>query len=242
MQDYLNVPIGLSIYAIKSRNIEQVRLYCCLKMMYSGKFRDTKDNRRRICSVLQYKTPATFNKHLQWLINNKWLTVNSKTNIYRIIGFVQLKNKLQIATTAGAIFEYDFKDFKAFIYASIIIYYAKNKSRKDRRAGFIMGDPSKSTKSPALSLPNRYLALILEIPHSGIVNMKNCASKANFISVKKQYESLGIPISQKENYSRAFPDRTHLLKKRNGELAIQKADSIIPNIILRYRRNFRTRL
>ena len=158
--DLLNVPVSLCIYALKNRLIGQLSLYLYLKMKSDGTVFKPESLRSEYCKVSTYSV-WSFDRHLNWLIKNKWIY---KTDLdkYTVLSFNKLlrERKIECRTNRGAIFNpSDLQDLKSFISAAVITYYARLKHFLNRNSvGVKIARANRGRVSSLLDLPHAYLA------------------------------------------------------------------------------------
>ncbi len=118
LMDYLNIPVAFCVYMLKMQKVKHFRLFIYLKTICSGHFKLSNELTEKACSELCYKSVKTFNTHLKFLVQKKWITVNNNSGNYRLIGFKQVANRLKVPTAKGAIYypEYS-KCFTGFVAA-----------------------------------------------------------------------------------------------------------------------------
>ena len=188
----MNVPISILIYALRHKQVSKVRLFLYLKSICSGHFLLSEEMIDEVCLALKWKSVKTFKANLSWLVRHKWITVNSKLNAYRIVSYKQLGRMIKSKiNTSALMFEDDFNCFRAFMYAAVITWSMKAKTRIDRKSGRKKGGPKKSFRyRDYFQLPVRYLAKILKVDLSSASRYKTQAKNAGFLDVKKQFENL----------------------------------------------------
>ena len=111
---YTTIPIELCLFALKNRKVNEVKLHIYLKHISSGHIK-MNYNMYNVWAVDLELNPRTIRNCFEWLIKNEWITVNSKTNSYRLIGYGQISRKLGFRTRKAIIFEYDFNTFDNFL-------------------------------------------------------------------------------------------------------------------------------
>jgi hypothetical protein len=238
---YISIPIELCKYALTNHKVNQVKLFVYLKTICCGHFKLTDELIIKTCTDLGYKSKKTFYANISWLIRNKWITINSKSCSYRLVGLVQLSFKLGFHSVKGALFDPPiFSEFKPFLAAAVITYLMAYKSRIERLSEQKLGSSSKSSRSPAFyTLPHAYLAGALDVPRSVAANYRYLAVKAKYIAVEHQFEKLNIPLSEKHLYKKYNTTRPETIRVRNKELYRQLPDRLISCIFLRTRQNFK---
>ncbi len=187
--NYLNIPVELCKYALTHRKTAQLRLYVFLKVKCSGHMKLSEYQIEEFSHDLNIKSHKTFNSHLNWLLQEEWITYNSKSGNYRIKGFNELSKKLKFTSVTGAIFKIkDFKKFKAFCAAAVITYYMNYKSRIEKQSEFKKMCSRKNCFSPAsFSLPHTYLAKVLNTSKSNAAIYRKLAIISGYIKAFKRY-------------------------------------------------------
>ena len=74
--DYLNVPIELFLHRLTKGGMRQFQTYLYMKSVSGGYFYDKEID--GLCQALGYKTKKTFHNHIQKLIKERLVYVNSK--------------------------------------------------------------------------------------------------------------------------------------------------------------------
>lgn len=204
---YHTIPVGLCAYALMSRKINHLKLYVYFKHIASGHLRYDTSLCKHWASDLDMNE-RTVRNCMKWMIKKKWITVNSKKESIRIIGFQQLKLKLKIKSDAAVVFEQeDFSEFFSFCCAAVITYYIRLKSFKSRakQSGSKMVGSRKNCSSAQkgfYTLPVLYLAKCLKVSKSTANNYKIKAVNSKFIEVKRQVTTIkdeeGNKISKNE--------------------------------------------
>lgn len=240
--DYLSIPVQLCKYAISRHCVNQLRLYIFLKTKCDGQIKLTNSTIKILAAELQV-TARTFKTNLNWLLQHKWITVNSKKSIYRIKSFYALSEKLNFACRKGAIFEpFDFTKFKGFIAAAVITYHMKLKSRYDkRRSGLNLRSPYRNRKRrPAFfSLPHTYLASVLHISKSCARKHRNQAVSDGFLTYYHNFKDLGISFADVSNYKKFCGTETNNIVELRNNIALQLNDNLISFIVIRTKSDFR---
>lgn len=248
MAGYLNIPISICIYSNKIKCYNQFQLYCWLKTQCSGHFRLTNKLKYKACRELLINT-QTLKSRLQWLLMRKWIGYNSKSENYHINSFKTIHRRIGNNNMRSVVWDdYDFRLFRAFNDASIIIYFAKRKywiernqkkgRWKDIKVGIKFGYTRKSFEPPSFPLPVAYLSKILNKSQSSIVRMKKNAHNACFIVVDNQFECLAITKDQLLNYKKFNPNG-HKAVIRKDKVYEQLPDMITPHITLKKKCNLK---
>lgn len=190
------------------------------------------------------------NSRLKWLLQNKWIGLNSKTGNYHLNSFKVIHRRTKLSTKTGIIWdEYDFKNFNAFVYAAIFLTVARNKwwidqqklreiGRKPQKAGMHKGRSRKCLGFRSYSLPLEYLAKAIGISIPMVCRMKAEAQKAGFIEVKHQLKKIEIEHLQFANY-RKYTDEPHKTLLFHNKLFEQLPDLITPFVVAKKRCNLK---
>ncbi len=241
-KEYLNIPIDLIKYAIMHKSINQLKLFIGLKDLTSGQFILNKHSIEQFSNRIEV-TPKTLKKHIGWLLNKKWITLNSKTGSYRVISFDQLSRKLKHVSKTGALFFTSYyKDFRGFVYAAFITYWMKylyrnnNKNWDKSKPMRNKGRTKKSLAPDFYYLPHSYLAKVLHSTKDTAVKYRHTAIKSGFLTVKKSYSKINLNIEQIDLFKSSInePDK---IVRRGSKIYKQEADLLCSSIILRTKKN-----
>ena len=104
MLGYTNIPATLCEYALVNRKINQLKLYIYLKVNCSGEISYNYKSYSKWSKELEISSKTT-KSSLAWLIENKWVTVNSKKETLKIISYRKLSKKLGLKFKTGYLFE-----------------------------------------------------------------------------------------------------------------------------------------
>lgn len=246
---YTSLPISLCKYSLKNRKINQTKLYLYLKLTSGGHIKYEQDLFEHIKEWgneldLNYKT---IKYSLEWLIKNKWITVNSKRKSLRVISYKQLKNKLNLDFKSAIIYEPEnFKDFKSFCCSAVIFHYRNKKRWYDRRSATNKERVRKSRKAYRngfYPIPSNYLAKALSVSITTAYNYKKEALKFHFIEIKKDLSYMETTLGErlgKENYeflkSQLSEDEKGRLRKGNKYLKVVEADLVKCNLKMKSKR------
>ena len=192
----------------------------------------------------------TLNNRLKWLLENKWIGLNSKTGNYRLNSFKVLHRRTKLATKTGILWDnYEIKDFNAFVYAAIFLTVARHKwwiekqklkeeERKLQKAGMNKGRSRKCLGFRSYSLPIMYLAKAIGVSVAIVRRMKTVAQKAGFIEVNHQLTKIDIESSQFANYRKFTADSNKTVLFHNN-LFEQQPDLITPFVVAKKRCNLK---
>jgi hypothetical protein len=228
----MNIPIELLVYALSNRKVNPLRLFLYLKSQGSGYISWNEEQREKILLALEIKSPKTLQANLIWLLKNAWVTMNSKRECVRVVGYLVLAKKLNFQSATGAIYEQqNFNNFRPFIYAAVVTYYLHYKDRIARQSARKKGRTT--TNCRYRDLPADYLAKVLNLGKSTIVRYRQKAWDAGFIKMKHRYKPLFLPIEELE-FCRIYGDEdAWQLVIHNNQVKIQLSNAITSYIFLR---------
>ena len=136
----------------------------------------------------------TVKSSLEWLIRQKWITVNSNRTALRIISYKNLSYKLKLSLKTGYSYEVeqveDFKQLRALCCAVVITYYLNRKRFFDKRqSGHIKGCPITNCKKKNAfhPMPNQYLASCTNVSKATAYRYKHKAEMSGYIAAKPHY-------------------------------------------------------
>ncbi len=240
LMDYMNIPVAFCVYMLKTQKVKQFRLFIYLKTICSGHFKLSDSLIKKTCSELGYKSEKTFFVHLKYLVQKKWITVNSKSGNYRLIGYKQVANRLKVPTSKGGIFypEYS-KCFTGYIAAVVITFYIKYRSHNERRSALKKWSARKSRLSASFILPHTYLAKVLKVSKTTAQRYRQCAIDTGLIIATKSYFKTYIPITEIHNYKKYSGVDPNTVRKIKKTIYVQQADKLKSLITLRKKRNIR---
>ncbi len=245
-QNWLNIPVSICIYALKYKCINQLQLFCWLKLNCNHRFCC---NNQLIFSAMKELriNKQTFYRRLSWLIKKKWIGVNSIKKIYHLNSFRIIHNKTNLPIRKSVIWqtEMSFSEFRAFICGSIICYFVKRKNFTDKydivkidkdfnRVRMKKKRPMMNSGLNYYNLPLEYLSKQLNLPKSTIQGMIALAQKHSFIEVQEKFQETNISV-KRLNQLRRFDKNNDSLRKlvyKDGKVFEQLPNSITPLIRL----------
>ncbi len=241
---FRNIPLSVCYYAFQKNKINELQLFCWLKTQCSGHF---KLNNQLIFAGIKAlnTTRPTFEKRLNWLLKNRWIGLNNNTGSYHINSFKVIHRRTGSDLHKGIVWEkYDFKNFREFVYAGILLHLAKTKwyyERKKRKeqgrivvdAGMNKRRSSTCVNRPSFPLPLEYAAKKLNKNKTLIARMKNAAVCAGFIYVKNMFNPLKVEQHEFNTFRKHHPEG-HKFVNRKGKLCEQLPDKFI--FYITYRR------
>ena len=199
MKNYSNIPVELLVYALKNRKVNQLRLYLHLKLSSDGYITFSRQGKALWAEELQID-PKTLNSALEWLIRQRWITVNGKRGVLHIISYGRLSQKLKLRFTTG--FAYDtgvHRDFRELICGVVISYYLRRKRYFKRRSGSAKGGPitNRIRGGEFTQMANGYLAKCLGVSIATAYRIKQLAEKAGYITTHYGYRYLSDTQGEK---------------------------------------------
>lgn len=240
MKEQKSIPVELCVYALRQHRINMVMVYIYLKYNCDGYFKLSRGSVSGYAANLSLSVP-TFRKHINELIKLEWLTVNSKREAFRVIGFLPLAKKLTFRSSKSVIFDKkDFITFRAFLIATVITYFMGYKRRKERRSVYKKGCTITNFLSPSFySMPNRYLSKVLKISISTASDYKHLAGSAGYISITKQEEKIPIPKRALTAYLEVNNMKPQSIRRRKGSFFEQKPDKIESTMEIKTKHNLK---
>lgn len=236
MRGYTNIPVSLCEFALVNRKINQLKLYIHLKLNSDGFVVYNEKSYKEWSKEIGISS-KTIKTSLDWLIKNKWITVNGKRNALHIISYKKLGQKLGLNFKSGILFEptslADYEYFKAFCCATVICYYLNKKRYFDRHRQSVIRKGVATTnytrKSGFYSMPNGYLAKCLGVSLATAFRFKKEAEDAGFIETKAGFSYLlsdedrrDSGIEKKSKYkSKKFENKEKIFKKEDYKIAKQ---------------------
>jgi len=188
---YTSIPVSLCEFALVNRKINQVKLYIYLKLISDGYVVMGNGCRYKQWSDAIGVHEKTVKSSFKWLVQQKWITVNSNRNAIRIISYKNLSRKLGLNLKTGYLCEVeqvrDFKQLKALCCAIVITYYLDRKRFFDKRqSGRITGRPITNCKKKRTfyPMPNSYLAHCTKVSIATAYRYKHEAKMSRLIKTK----------------------------------------------------------
>ena len=89
---YTTIPIGVIERAIVGRKLNHLKIYIYLKCISSGHLHINLESKKVWAKEIGITT-KTLENCLQWLLKNRWLSLNSKRSSLRVVSYKQLKRK-----------------------------------------------------------------------------------------------------------------------------------------------------
>ncbi len=245
---YTSIPTLLCKYALTNRKVNHLKLYVYFKQIASGHVKYSNDNIKSWANDINL-SERWVKDALRWMIQNGWITVNTKRNSYRVVSYEQLCRKLEINSKSAAIYELeDFSKFKEFCCAVVITYCLKYKiflDKKKNQSVSSLTDPSMSWyfySKGYYALPINYLGKFLEVSSSTANNFKQLAIRCNFISVKKHFKPLlgsdgsKLGVEHLQSFKKTFPRIAGRVRSNGSFLSIVDADIIKSEVYTKRKR------
>ena len=239
---HLSVPVQLFSIAIEKNISRELKLFLFLKIYTSGHFKLSNTFIDYACYSLDYKSPKTLKKHLDSLLKLKWITLNSKSGSYRIIGFAQLSRKLKITSSKSVEFRYsNLKTFSGFVAAVTITYLMMVKSLHEKRSREKKWSRSKSRCPFLYHLPLTYMSKCLSINKSKVQRLRKEAVNASYILVTKNFYFTKVPLEQVNNFKKYSDKKINdgFIRIINKQVMLQKPDYIKSNLVFYKKRSLR---
>jgi len=244
---YTTIPVGLCEYALKNRKVNHLKLYVYLKHISDG-YVPYDPSVFKLWATDIGCSKRWIYEGLNWLIKNKWITVNGKRNSLHIVSYETICKRLDVFHKVAALYEPDdFTSLDAFCAASVIVFYMRRKAWMDRKRRPVskMGDTNTNRKSYPKgfnTLPVRYLAKCLAVSDATANNYKQKAIKESLIEVNRQIITQTDDRGEKLSKDKILVYR-HIHAPNNGRLRtgtkylkMVEADLIKSHLILKCKR------
>lgn len=235
----IKVPAQLFIHAYQNKYSKDLRFYILLKLNFpQGKFENLKEILENLQTQDQIKSHKTVKKHLEKLIQLRFITFNKKTNYYQLISFDKIRVNLGIISRkAIRVDKSIYKEIYALTGAVIFAWLHRDFWRNVHKEkvvtvkGVTYNSKSFKTsqkKSPApVSLYG--VNSIYGIPVTSIARLKKSAIKHNLIDAKHTYSDFSIDKLTFEKNASYYLSKKNIVF-RKGEYFLQGIDHITPNI------------
>ena len=237
MRGYTNIPVSLCKFALVNRKINQLKLYIHLKLNSDGFVVYDEKSYKEWSKEIGISS-KTIKTSLDWLIKNKWITVNGKRNALHIISYKKIGQKIGLNFKSGILFEptclADYEYFKAFCCATVICYYLNKKRYFDRQSVIIKGVATTNCKrtNGFYPIPNGYLAKCLGVSLATAFRFKKEAEDAGFIETKAGF---GYLLDEKDEKDSDIEKKSKykIKKVKNKEKIFKTEDyEIIKQILV----------
>jgi hypothetical protein len=190
----LRIPIELVQYVNACKLYKALGIYLLLKVSCDGHIKLSKDGRLQIMEALNIKTLASFNKHLNKLVELNWIGIDKNTATYyiRSIKYLRLRESYNRCLTVSFDVSSDSCTIKEFVQGALICSDIRRKEH-GRRAKVI-----KKAGRPALKNESAIQGLIkarIITPYCGLSNSVIGkilgVSKSQADRIKKRLVGLG---------------------------------------------------
>ena len=238
---YTTIPVGLINVAIVNRKLNHLKIYIFLKCISSGHL-SVKAHSYKMWAEEIGINEKTFKTCLDWMLENRWLSFNSKIQSLRVVSYQQLRRKYKKGFHTAIKFDRpNFIDFRGFCAAALIGYYRNSKRflvKKNKVSGIINGVPRKNTYAlpkKYYDFPVRFFAKCLGVSVTTAENLKKEAQKLGFISIRKNFFYLEDFHGNKvdtEFLKHLGHNKKYYIKSARGIL-IKGADLIKINVYLK---------
>jgi len=244
---YTTIPVGLCEYALKNTRVNHLKLYVYLKHISDG-YVPYDPSLFKLWDTDIGRSKRWIYEGLNWLIKNKWITVNSKRNSLHIVSYEIICKRLDVFHKVAALYEPDdFKSLDAFCAATAIVFYMRRKAWMDkkRRPVSKMGDTNTNRKSYPkgfYTLPVRYFSKCLNVSDSTANNFKQKAIKGKLIEVQRQIitqtDDKGEKLSKDKIlvYREVDAPNNGSLRRGTKHLKAVEADLIKSHLIIKRKR------
>lgn len=241
----IKVPAQLFIHAYQNKYSKDLRFYILLKLNFpQGKFENSKEILENLQTQDQIKSHKTVKKHLEKLIQLRFITFNKKTNYYQLISFDKIRVNLGIISRkAIRVDKSIYKEIYALTGAVIFAWLHRDFWRNVHKEkvvtvkGVTYNSKSFKTsqkKSPApVSLYG--VNSIYGIPVTSIARLKKLAVELELIEVKHSYSKEPVDKLNYERILKYYSAKNNIVF-RNDEYYLQEIDHITPNIFFSKRK------
>jgi len=238
--DYLNVPVELCLFALKSRKKNQVLTYLYFKANSNGYFKNRNykyleaSNELGLC----LKTVKT---HVKWLIGNGWFLPDIEVGSIRVISFELLASKLAFQSTSGVLlYKTNLRDLKEVSIAAVMKYFLFRGKRGAPVTELKIRSSQFQEYPPYPHLPNSVLAKILSKSKTTASKFRDYAMKKSTIKSIKQFDIINIPIKEIGFLKKYGPYYPNKIRNHGNRTAIQLPDKVKCNVFFRRKRNLRS--
>lgn len=222
MRTITNIPVSLCEYALINRKVNQLKLYIYLKLSCKGYIEYNQTSIHKWSKEIGVHA-KTVKSSFEWLVKNRWITVNSKRQALNIISYNRLKSRLQMKGITGVLIELstckDYEYFRALCCAIVVTYYLRRKRYFDRRSERIFGGSitNRNKINSFYPMPNIYLAKCIKISISTACRIKQEAESAGYIETKGDYCYLVMSNGNKISSNHFDIMRSESLKEGNPD-------------------------
>lgn len=237
------VPIPMCIWVAQHNQEGVFQFFLFLKWLYKcGKTKLSNTELHALASMMNYSDIRPIQKHIDTLMELEWLRLNDKTGFYIIASFDRLRHMYGWESRASI--ECTLKELnniRAIVGASIFAYQHKDFWRKVKREKSVrIKGRTYHFLSPSFNYKNHFapvattgIEALHNISKSKASELKHAALKANYILVKKDFDTT---YSQTEiKLLIKYCDGPRNVRKLNGKVVLQLIDLVLPKIAIRKR-------
>ena len=242
MKTQTNIPVLLCEYVLKNRKINQFKLYIHLKLISDGYVTYNSQDFKNWSMTIGVDI-KTIKSSLKWLIDNKWITVNSKRNVLHVISYKKLTKRLGLNFSSGYLYELeDYKYLKALCCAIIITRYLDRKRYFDKKQSECIDGRSNTNcrkrRDGFYPMANSYLAECIGVSIATAYRYKKTAEEVGYIDTKENHSIMttkkgdyinpsDFAVLQKGWLNDGYPN---IIRKGKKCIKIVEADLIRTNI------------
>lgn len=241
MRIFTNIPVSLCEYALVNQKINPLKLYIYLKLSSDGYVINDK-RKYGIWAEIIGLTEKTVKYSLKWLISNKWITVNGKRNVLKVVSYNKLNFSIQIGYPFEFKSEREFEKFDSLCCGIVSTYYFRKRVHLLTRSERIKeGSYTNRGQKGFYSMPISYLAKCLNVSKSTACRYMRKAHKTGNIDIQSNLQFLETDSGKRitnEKYSLLVSEcaKNDLPNKyRKGKLYIKQVEAnlIRSNILLK---------
>ena len=245
---YTTIPVMLCQYALIHGKVNHLKLYIYFKHISSG-YVSSNPNQLDAWATDIGKSKRWVQTALKWLIKNKWITVDSKRQVYRVSSYRELCYKLDLLPHSSIIFEDDdYGSFRNFCCAVVVIYYLKLKIRTDKKNQSVSNlvDPVEKSWNFYFkgfhSMPISYLAKRLGVSNSTANNIKQSALKTKLVTCKSNIPFIlnvsgeRIGVEHLQSLKNSCPEISGRLRTNGIHIKIVESDMFMALISTKRKR------
>lgn len=227
----LTVPVPLVMHSCHQRIFTPFRIYLYLKLNSDGAFQVNKP------IAVGITDKRTLNKHLTWLIQNKWIGTDG--SFYFVRPFHRLFQYYSLNGKAGSFISNEelasTEIFRAWIGATVISYIIRGQKGRRKSCERIKGRSTPKDPSSYYGVSNSLLAEYLHCSKTLACRIKHEAERFKFIKTKEKLVAIETPIS-KEALKLLRYDGTKNVIIRKGKPYRQLFDEIVNTILVKKKR------
>jgi len=232
----------MCIWSAQNNREANLQFFLFLKLIYpSGKSKLTQHEIHGIRTMMNFSDIRPIKKHIQELIEIKWITYNNKTGFFIFSAFDKIRenNNWESRVCVHAKLS-DLNQFRAFIGATIYAYLHKDFWRKVKREKRVcLRGRTYHFLSPSFNYLNQPAPIaldgveqIFQISKSKASLLKRLAHKAGYIVVTPDYEDAGISPSEAMMLQKTLDQSKKTLFRKGDKYVFRSIDLILPKIDL----------